>query len=173
MTLRLGPLYGRRRTVLVLSSRIRLTGGLRISNIRLKGGSVPVSRTERVLKRTFVVNNATGAFRSILLRCHTKTSCLNVNPFHFAAAGRGLDPILNLRNCISVLTRVRRTRVRLPMMTVKKVACRSVPTVLHAKIGNVTLSKAVLQTGSPMRRAEEVLGGGWFVKCKGIDGYKA
>lgn len=161
MTLRLGPLYGRRRTVLILSSRIRLTQGLRISNIRLNGGSVPVSRTHRVLKRTFVVNNATGAFRSIMRRCHTNTSCLNVNPFQFAAAGGGLDPMLKLRNCSSVLSRVGRTGVRVPMMTVKKVACRSVPTVLRAKMGKVTLSKAVLKTSGPMRRAHEVVRDSW------------
>lgn len=154
-------LYGSCKTAFIVSSRIRLIGGVRTSKIRLKGGSVPMTRTQKVLKGRFVVKNATGAFSSMGVRCGTKTSCVNYNPFHFAAAGGSLSPILKLRNCHSVVLRVGRTGVRLPVITVKKVALRSVPSVVRAKVANVTLDKAVLQTGSPMTRAGQVVGLWW------------
>lgn len=128
-----------------------------MSNIRLNGGSVPVTRTHGVLNSSFVVNNATGAFRSIGTRCRTNTSCVNYNPFHFAAAGRGLSPVLNLRKCQRVVRGVGTRGVSVPVITVNNVAGRSVPRVVGAKIGNVTLDNYVLGTGRPTTRARSVV----------------
>lgn len=156
--MRMRGLYHACKTAFLVSSQMRLIHGLGTSKIRLNGGSVPVTRTQGVLKGSFLVKNATGAFSSMQTRCRTKTSCVNYKPFHFAAAGRGLDPVLKLRNCHSVMRRVGTRNVRLPVMTVNNVALRSVPTVVRANIANVTLDNAVLQTTGPIRRAGGVIG---------------
>lgn len=75
--------------------------------------------------------------------------------------------MLKLRKCATVVRQVRRGSVRLPVMTVNKVAVTSVPTIVRAKMDKVTLSNAMLRTSDPTSRVGEVVslvrGRGWEV----------
>lgn len=151
------PLCREHDAVFVIDDRVELAKRIKADGVHLGKNDMPVDQARRILGEQFILGGTANTFEDIERLAALGADYIGLGPFRYTTTKAKLSPVLGLDGYRSVVDRMQKAGINLPVVAIGGITAADIPAILAAGVQGIAMSGAILHAPDPVAETAAVL----------------
>ena len=138
--------------LLIVNDAPELSAEIGADGVHLGQGDMAPAEARRIVGEGAIVGSTANTFEQIAGRCDGQTDYIGLGPFRYTTTKKNLAPVLGAEGYRSILERMRREGIALPVVAIGGILPEDVPGLMPSGVMGVAVSGALSRAADAERQ---------------------
>ena len=155
--LRVKEMCDRYGAVLIIDDHVEIARRVNAHGVHVGKNDMPVAEARKLLGGDFIIGATANAFEDVRAHRDAGADYVGCGPFRFTSTKKNLSPILGLEGYRSIVERMRKEGVDLPLVAIGGIERNDIPELMAVGVSGIALSGTVLRAENPVEEMKSIL----------------
>ena len=138
--------------LLIVNDAPELSAEIGADGVHLGQGDMAPAEARRIVGEGAIVGSTANTFEQIAGRCDGQTDYIGLGPFRYTTTKKNLAPVLGAEGYRSILERMRREGIALPVVAIGGILPEDVPGLMPSGVMGIAVSGALSRAADAERQ---------------------
>ncbi len=155
--LRVKEMCDRYGAVLIIDDHVEIARRVNAHGVHVGKNDMPVAEARKLLGGDFIIGATANTFEDVRAHRDAGADYVGCGPFRFTSTKKNLSPILGLEGYRSIVERMRKDGVELPLVAIGGIERDDIPELMAVGVSGIALSGTVLRAENPVEEMKSIL----------------
>ena len=155
--LRVKEMCDRYGAVLIIDDHVEIARRVNAHGVHVGKNDMPVAEARKLLGGDFIIGATANTFEDVRAHRDAGADYVGCGPFRFTSTKKNLSPILGLEGYRSIVERMRKDGVDLPLVAIGGIERDDIPELMAVGVSGIALSGTVLRAENPVEEMKSIL----------------
>lgn len=143
--------------VFIIDDHVELVGKLHADGVHLGKKDMPITDARRILGEEYIIGGTANTFEDVRMHYESGADYIGCGPFRYTTTKKNLSPIVGLEGYASIVHRMKKADIRLPIVAIGGITVTDIPAILQTGVSGIALSGTVLRAANPVDEMKRIM----------------
>ncbi|MCM1313094.1 MAG: thiamine phosphate synthase [Bacteroides sp.] len=141
----------------IIDDDVELVRKIHADGVHLGKKDMPIREARKILGHSYIIGGTANTFEDVKAHYTDGAEYVGCGPFRFTTTKKGLSPVLGLEGYQSIIARMRKEGIQIPLYAIGGITYEDLPQLMSAGVDGVALSGTILNAEDPIEETKRII----------------